>query len=145
LPFFSIVFYASHIVVKRAYHDFISQTQEENTMTVATVIATRRSLLRGAFALFGLAAGSAAAARIAPHARRRSRDEQLYEQAWNFVHHQFDAHGDVIAGPVSLLQREYSLEYAQALELAAQLEQAQVWSVFRDAGGMRCARRQVRV
>jgi hypothetical protein len=51
----------------------------------------------------------------------------------------------VIAGPVSLLQREYGLGYGQALELAAQLEQAQVWTVFRDAGGMRCARRQIRV
>jgi DNA segregation ATPase FtsK/SpoIIIE-like protein len=114
-------------------------------MTAATVIEVRRSLLRGAFALLGLAASSATEARIAPRARRRSRDELLYEQAWSFVQQHFDAHGDVIAGPVSLLQRAYSLEYAKALELSAQLEAAQVWSVFRDAGGMRCARRQVRV
>jgi DNA segregation ATPase FtsK/SpoIIIE-like protein len=111
-------------------------------MTIESAVGVRRSLLRGAFALFGLAASSAGQARIAPRARRRSRDEVLYEQAWTFVQRQFDEHGDVIAGPVSLLQRQYGLGYGQALELAGQLEQAQVWNVFRDAGGMRCARRQ---
>lgn len=114
-------------------------------MTHHTATDVRRSLLRGAFALFGLAASGAAEARIAPRPRRRSRAEQLYADAWTFVQAQFDQQGDVIAGPVSLLQRKYGLGYSQALELSAQLEQAQVWSVFRDAGGMRCARRQIRI
>ncbi len=112
-------------------------------MSQHTVTDVRRSLLRGAFALFGLAASGAADARLSP--RRRSRDEQLYEQALALVQAHFDRHSDVIAGPVSLLQREYRLDYAQALDLADKLEQAQVWTVFRDAGGMRCARRQIRI
>ncbi|GAB3428227.1 hypothetical protein NX773_06090 [Massilia solisilvae] len=114
-------------------------------MSIQSVTQVRRSLLRGAFALIGLAAGTAAQARTAPRARRRSRDEMLYEQALNLVQQHFDQHGDVIAGPVSLLQRQYGLGYGQALELAGQLEQAQVWTVFRDAAGMRCARRQIRI
>lgn len=114
-------------------------------MTHQTVTQVRRTILRGAFALLGLAASSATDARTAPRARRRSRDEQLYEQAWTFVQAHFDRSCDVIVGPVSLLQREYGLGYGQALELAGQLEQAQVWTVFRDAAGMRCARRQIRV
>jgi hypothetical protein len=114
-------------------------------MTIQSVTAVRRSLLRGAFALFGLAASSATQARIARPARRRSRDELLYEQAWDFVQRQFEEQGDVIVGPVSLLQRQYALAYGQALELADKLEQAQVWMVYRDASAMRCARRQVRV
>jgi DNA segregation ATPase FtsK/SpoIIIE-like protein len=114
-------------------------------MTIETVTQVRRSILRGAFALFGLAASSATQARATPRQRRRSRDEMLYEQAWDFINAHFEQHGDVIAGPVSLLQRQYGLGYAQALDLAARLEQAQVWTVFRDAGGMRCARRQVRI
>jgi hypothetical protein len=114
-------------------------------MTAATVTEVRRSLLRGAFALFGLAAGSAAQARIAPRAGRASRDELLYQQALALVEQQFEAHGDMIAGPVSLLQRTYALDYARALGLAAQLQDAQVWTVFRDASGMRCARRQLRI
>jgi DNA segregation ATPase FtsK/SpoIIIE-like protein len=114
-------------------------------MTHQTVTQVRRSLLRGAFALIGLAASSATQAAAAPRARRRSRDEVLYEQAWTFVQEHFDRAGEVIAGPVSLLQRQYGLGYGQALELAGQLEQAQVWTVFRDAAGMRCARRQIRV
>jgi DNA segregation ATPase FtsK/SpoIIIE-like protein len=122
-----------------------AKTQEEMNMTHHTAAEVRRSLLRGAFALFGLAAGSAAQARIAPRARRRSRADELYENALTLVQAHFDQHGDVIAGPVSLLQREYGLGYGKALELAAQLEQAQVWTVFRDAAGMRCARRQIRV
>jgi hypothetical protein len=138
-------FCASYIVANRAYHDFINQTQQEMIMTQHTATEVRRSILRGAFALFGLAASSAAQSRIAPHARRRTRAEEQYASAWNLVQAHFDLHGDVIAGPVSLLQREYGLGYGQALELAAQLEQAQVWTVFRDAGGMRCARRQIRV
>jgi DNA segregation ATPase FtsK/SpoIIIE-like protein len=113
-------------------------------MTQQTVTQVRRSLLRGAFALIGLAASSATQA-ATPRARRRSRDELLYEQAWTFVQEHFDRVGEVIAGPVSLLQRQYGLGYGQALELAGQLEQAQVWTVFRDAAGMRCARRQIRV
>lgn len=112
-------------------------------MSQHTVTEVRRSLLRGAFALFGLAAGGAADARVSP--RRRSRDEQLYEQAWSLVQSQFDQQGEVIAGPVSLLQRQFGLGYGQALDLAEQLEKAQVWTVFRDAGGMRCARRQIRI
>jgi DNA segregation ATPase FtsK/SpoIIIE-like protein len=118
---------------------------EEMTMTQQTAIEVRRSILRGAFALFGLAASSAAQSRMAPRARRRSRADELYANALAMVQGHFEQHGDVIAGPVSLLQREYRLGYGQALELAAQLEQAQVWTVFRDAGGMRCARRQIRV
>jgi DNA segregation ATPase FtsK/SpoIIIE-like protein len=114
-------------------------------MTIQSTTQLRRSLLRGAFALFGLAAANAAEARIAPRARRRSRDEVLYEQAWEFVQQHFEAHGDMLVGPVSLLQRQYGLDYGQALELADKLEQAQVWTVYRDASGMRCARRQVRV
>jgi hypothetical protein len=113
-------------------------------MTQQTVTQVRRSLLRGAFALIGLAASSATQA-ATQRARRRSRDELLYEHAWTFVQEHFDRVGEVIAGPVSLLQRQYGLGYGQALELAGQLEQAQVWTVFRDAAGMRCARRQVRV
>jgi hypothetical protein len=114
-------------------------------MTQVSTIEVRRSLLRGAIALFGLAAGSASQVRSAPRARRRSRDELLYEDAWNFVGQQFDQQGDTIAGPVSLLQRRFNLDYGHALALAAQLEQGEAWNVFRDAGGMRCARRQARI
>lgn len=114
-------------------------------MSIQSVTEVRRTLLRGAFALFGLAASSATQARIAPRARRRSRDEMLYDAAWEFVQQRFDAQGDVIVGPVSLLQRQYGLGYGHALELADKLEQAQVWTVYRDASGMRCARRQIRV
>jgi DNA segregation ATPase FtsK/SpoIIIE-like protein len=140
------MFFMRHIL-SRTQHTMTSsaKTQEEMKMSHHTATEVRRSLLRGAFALFGLAASSATQARIAPRARRRSRADALYESAWTFVQAHFDQHGDVIAGPVSLLQREYGLGYGQALELAAQLEQAQVWTVFRDAGGMRCARRQIRV
>lgn len=112
-------------------------------MNQHTATDVRRSLLRGAFSLFGLAASGAAEARISP--RRRSRDEQLYEQAWTFVQVQFEQQGDLIAGPVSLLQRQFRLGYGEALDLAGKLEQAQLWTVFRDAGGMRCARRQIRI
>lgn len=110
-------------------------------MTIGTVIDMRRSLLRGAFALFGLAAASAGEARMAHKPRRRSRDEMLFEQAAAFIDGRFNEHGDVIAGPVSLLQRQYGLGYGQALDLADKLEQAQVWAVYRDVGGMRCARK----
>jgi len=114
-------------------------------MTIGTVIEMRRSLLRGAFALFGMAAASASEARVSHKPRRRSRDEMLFEQAVDFIGAQFDEHGDVIAGPVSLLQRRYGLDYGQALDLAGKLEQAQVWAVFRDVGGMRCARKVDRI
>jgi hypothetical protein len=122
--------------------DTSNKHNRRKAMTHVSTTEVRRSLLRGAIALFGLAAGSAGQARNAPRARRRSRDEVLYEQAWYFVEQQFEQQGDVIAGPVSLLQRRFGLDYGHALALAGQLEQAQTWSVFRDGAGMRCARRQ---
>lgn len=112
-------------------------------MNHQTVTTTRRSLLRGAFALLGIAASSASQARSLPVARRPSRDEQLFDRAAALVAAQFERQGDVIVGPVSLLQREHQLGYGQALELADRLERAGLWQVFRDAGGMRCARRGV--
>jgi len=110
-------------------------------MTSQTVTNARRSLLRGAFALFGIAASSACRARALPPARRPSRDELLFDRAAVLVATQFERQGDVIAGPVSMLQREHHLGYGEALALADRLERAGLWQVFRDAGGMRCARR----
>lgn len=112
-------------------------------MTTQTVTTVRRSLLRGAFALLGIAASSAGQARSMPAARRPSRDELLFDRAAALVAAQFERQGDVIVGPVSLLQREERLGYGEALALAARLEQAGLWQVFRDAAGMRCARRGV--
>lgn len=112
-------------------------------MTTNSVAAVRRSLLRGAFALFGIAASSAGRARALPPARRPSRDELQFDRAAALVAAQFERQGDVIVGPVSLLQREYRLGYGEALALADRLERAGLWLVFRDATGMRCARRGI--
>lgn len=112
-------------------------------MTHQTVTIVRRSLLRGAFALLGIAASSAGRARAVPPARRPSRDELLFDRAAALVKAQFERQGDVIVGPVSLLQRDQLLGYGAALALAERLEQAGLWQVYRDATGMRCARRGV--
>jgi hypothetical protein len=109
-------------------------------MQIESVIAVRRNLLRGALALFGVAASATVEAGERP-ARRRKREPTLRQRATAHVYAQFGQHGAVIAGPISLLQREYHLGYQAALDLAAQLEQDAVWTVFRDASGMRCARR----
>jgi hypothetical protein len=111
-------------------------------MQLATV-HDRRNLLLGALSLLGLAAGGARAAR-APAPPRRTQEQILQEQAASFLDACFGQHGDVLVGPISLLQREYRLGYGAALDLAARLEEAQVWSVFHDASGMRCARKLVR-
>jgi len=111
--------------------------------TSQTVTTVRRSLLRGALALIGIAASSAGQARNMPALRRPGRDELLFDQAAAFIATQFERQGEVIAGPVSLLQRQYHLGYGQALGLADRLERAGLWQVFRDAAGMRCARRGV--
>jgi DNA segregation ATPase FtsK/SpoIIIE-like protein len=108
-------------------------------MANASVIEVRRNLLRGALTLFGLGASGAA------HSRpRRTRAQILLDQAAEFVDAQFRQHGALVVGPISLLQRQYGLGYSAALDLAAGLEDAQVWSVYRDATGMRCARKVIR-
>jgi hypothetical protein len=112
-------------------------------MTNHTVTIVRRSLLRGAFALLGIAASGASQSRDMPVARRPGRDELLFDRAAALVAAQFERQGDTIGGPVSLLQRELRLGYGAALVLAERLEQAGLWQVFHDAGGMRCARRGV--
>lgn len=112
-------------------------------MTNQHVATVRRSLLRGAFALLGIAASSAGKARTMPPARRPSRDELQFDRAAALVAAQFERQGDVIVGPVSLLQREHRLGYGEALALAERLERAGLWQVFRDASGMRCARRGI--
>jgi hypothetical protein len=111
-------------------------------MAIGSVIEVRRSLLRGACSLFGFTAPGAGAAgsRTRP---RLTREEERLAQATAFLDLHFARHGELIIGPVSLLQRQFDLDYAQALELAAQLEAAHVWSVFRDGCGMRCARQAV--
>lgn len=109
-------------------------------MAIGSVIEVRRTILRGALSLFGVAASGAREAR-ARSPRRPSREELLALQASGFVDDQFRQHGDLLVGPISLLQRQYSLGYGAALELAGRLEDAQVWTVFRDATGMRCARK----
>lgn len=109
-------------------------------MQIESVIAVRRNLLRGALSLLGVAAVASAEAGSRP-ARRRSREQTLRERATAHVYAQFGEHGAVIVGPISLLQREYKLGYQAALDLADQLEQDAVWTVFRDGSGMRCARR----
>jgi DNA segregation ATPase FtsK/SpoIIIE-like protein len=106
-------------------------------MQIESVIAVRRSLLRGALSLLGVTAGDAGQRPV----RRRHREQTLRERAAAHVYAQFGQHGAVIVGPISLLQREYHLGYQAALDLAEQLEQDAVWIVFRDASGMRCARR----
>lgn len=109
-------------------------------MQIETVIAVRRNLLRGALSLLGVAASASVEAGTRP-ARRSNRTLTLRERATAHVYAQFGEHGAVIAGPISLLQREYHLGYQAALDLADQLEQDAVWTVFRDCSGMRCARR----
>jgi hypothetical protein len=109
-------------------------------MQIESVIAVRRNLLRGALALFGVAASAAVEAGDRPP-RRSKREPTLRERATAHVYAQFGQHGTVIVGPISLLQREYHLGYQAALDLADQLEADAVWTVFRDASGMRCARR----
>jgi DNA segregation ATPase FtsK/SpoIIIE-like protein len=109
-------------------------------MQIESVIAVRRSLLRGALSLLGVAASAAVEAGGRP-ARRRNREQTLRARASAHVYAQFGQYGAVIVGPISLLQREYHLGYQAALNLADQLEQDAVWTVFRDASGMRCARR----
>jgi hypothetical protein len=109
-------------------------------MAIASVIEVRRTLLRGALSLLGVAASGAREA-LAQERPRRSREQQLLAQASDFLGAHFGQHGDVLVGPISLLQRRYCLGYGAALELSAQLEDAQVWSVYRDASGMRCARK----
>jgi hypothetical protein len=109
-------------------------------MAIATVIEVRRTLLRGALSLLGVAASGAREV-LAQERPRRTREQQLVEQARAYVEDHFRQHGDVLVGPISLLQRRYCLAYGPALELSARLEDAQVWAVYRDASGMRCARR----
>jgi DNA segregation ATPase FtsK/SpoIIIE-like protein len=110
-------------------------------MAIASVIEVRRNLLRGALTLLGLAASGAREAQARP---RRNRADDLLAEAASFVDAQFRQHGELVAGPISLLQRQYGLGYGAALDLAARLEEGQVWSVYRDAGGMRCARKVLR-
>lgn len=112
-------------------------------MAIGSVIAVRRTLLRGALSLFGIAAGGAAAETRA-HVRvqgRRSREELLLDEARAFLDQHFARHGELLIGPVSTLQRRFSLDYGPAVTLAARLEEAGAWTVFHDAAGMRCARR----
>ena len=109
-------------------------------MTIGSVIDVRRKLLCGALSLFGIAASGAAIARSQPRVRR-SRDELLLDEAIGWIALQFGRHGDLLVGPISTLQRRFGLDYGPALALAARLEEAQVWTVFRDTAGMRCARR----
>jgi hypothetical protein len=109
-------------------------------MAIASVIGVRRTLLRGALSLLDIAASGARDALAQEHPRRSREQEQL-AQATAFVEGHFRQHGDVLVGPISLLQRRYCLAYGAALELAARLEETQVWSVYRDASGMRCARK----
>jgi hypothetical protein len=94
-------------------------------MAIATDNPVRRTFLHGALSLFGLAGGE--------------RDELA--QATAFVDGQFRQRGDLIAGPISLLQRQYGLGYGEALALAQELQTARVWQVYRDGAGMRVARR----
>jgi hypothetical protein len=107
-------------------------------MAIASVIEVRRTLLRGALSLLGVA-GCGARDALARQRPRRTREQVLEAQATGFVQEHFRQHGDVLVGPISLLQRRYCLAYGAALELSARLEEAQVWSVYRDASGMRCA------
>lgn len=108
-------------------------------MAIGSVIEVRRTLLRGALSLFGIAAGSAAAeARARP---RRTREDLLLDEARAFLDQHFARHGALLIGPVSTLQRRFSLDYGPAVTLAARLEEAGAWTVFHDAAGMRCARR----
>jgi hypothetical protein len=111
-----------------------------NKMQIESVIAVRRTLLRGALSLLGVAASAAVEAGDRP-VRRRNREQTLRERATAHVYAQFGQHGAVIVGPISLLQREYHLGYQAALDLADQLEHDAMWTVFRDPSGMRCARR----
>jgi DNA segregation ATPase FtsK/SpoIIIE-like protein len=110
-------------------------------MAIASVIVVRRNLVRGALTLLGRAASGAREAQSRP---RLTREQSLLAQAAGFVEAQFRQHGELVVGPISLLQRQYGLGYGAALDLAAGLEDAQVWSVYRDASGMRCARKVVR-
>jgi hypothetical protein len=117
-----------------------TKPEGETIMAIASVIEVRRTLLRGALSLLGVAASGAREV-LAQERPRRSREQLLLAQASAFVEEHFGQHGDVLVGPISLLQRRYCLAYGTALDLAAQLEEAQVWSVYRDASGMRCARK----
>ena len=109
-------------------------------MAIGSGIEVRRTFLRGALALFGVAAAGAADARRQPRVRR-TREDVLFDEARAHLALYFARHGDLVIGPISTLQRRFGLDYGPALALAARLEEAQVWTVFRDTAGMRCARR----
>lgn len=109
-------------------------------MAIGSVIEVRRTLLRGALTLFGMAAAGAADARRQPRLRR-SREDVLFDEARAHLALHFDRHGDLVVGPISTLQRRFGLDYGPAVTLAARLEEAGVWTVFHDTAGMRCARR----
>lgn len=109
-------------------------------MAIGSVIEVRRTLLRGALSLLGIAASGAAQARVQARPRR-SRDDVLFDDARAFVEGHFSRHGDLLAGPIATLQRRFALDYGPAVTLAARLEDANVWAVFHDGAGMRCARR----
>jgi DNA segregation ATPase FtsK/SpoIIIE-like protein len=67
--------------------------------------------------------------------------DPLLADAAAYIEEIFQQRGAVIVGPVSLLQRHFSLGYGRAIRLTAALEKLNAWSIFHDASGMRSARR----
>ncbi len=103
---------------------------------MGTMMGSRKLLVRGALSLLGSAASGSVRGRPRP-----SREQLLLLDAGAFLREHFRTHGDVLAGPVSLLQRRFDLGYGEALALAGRLEQERVWVIYRDSAGMRCAHR----
>lgn len=107
-------------------------------MIISTVGKQRRSALLRISAMIGTALFGATAANpssaAVPH-------DPLLADAAAYIEGIFEQGGAVIVGPVSLLQRHFSLGYGRAIRLAAELENRKAWTIFHDAAGMRSARR----
>lgn len=67
--------------------------------------------------------------------------DPLLGDAREFLADIFARRGPVIVGPISLLQRHFSLGYGRAITLAVNLEKLNVWSIYHDRAGMRSARK----
>lgn len=107
-------------------------------MTISPVAKQRRCALARISTLIAMALCGAAEARQ-PAVPAPSSDPLLAD-ASAYIEGIFQSRGAIIVGPVSLLQRHFSLGYGRAISLAAALEELNVWTIFHDESGMRSAR-----
>lgn len=110
-------------------------------MRFQSFAASRREFLRGASvfsgaAVFGVTCRSVLAPPPPP-------DDSLMLAAIPYIDEAVRMRGAVVVGPVSLLQRHLSLGYKRAIMLAADLERMNVWTVYHNQAGERCAQVQI--